>query len=359
MVKMGRMTDPVWTFIDSLPGYSAPQAEWDWALDAWPQSLHFKKYFLQLTKEHADSIRCLSECAFSCPRRIVRHSDDDIAAVCDEGEPEVPALRSDLLIYKLKQSSLNRALCTALGSSFKESAIDGLCNTWKIGEFTPTEGFRFPLFVSMQKTESALLDVCRQLCHTQDASFALIIPSRSGLTPAVEDLLATKQCALSVLAEDFTFSKSALSPNREPSVILNPLLLQVPEADSGGPEFFPTPEGTSWEDVKIQFRDNHTVTVWAGEKTGLYTYSDMGMGAKNSKRPTKQWAWLEGFAVSNGEIDWSNRLAAHTLKKQKQELSKRLRDFFRIEGDPIEWDKHSKTYRCRFKILPEGAVDGW
>ena len=352
------MTDPVWTFIDSLPGYSAPQAEWDWALDAWPQLPHFKKHFLQLTKGQADSVRCLTKCAFSCPRRIVRHSDDDIAAICDEGEPEVAICRSDLLIYKVKQPVLNKALCVSLGIPFKESAIDGFCNTWKIGEFTPTEGFRFPVFVSMQKTESALLDACRQLCHTHDGSFALIVPSRNGLTPAIEELLTRKQCALSVLAEDFTFSKSALTSTKEAGIILNPLLLQVPEANSGGTAFFPTPEGTTWEDIKIQFRDNHTVTVWAGDETHRYTYGEMGMISKKDKNPTVQWTWLQGFAVSHGEINWGNKHSAHSLKKQKQILSKRLREFFRLEDDPIVWDKSSGTYCCRFTILPEGAVDG-
>jgi len=354
-----RVSDPVWTFLDSLPFNSASMLQWNRILTDCPQAADFKKHFLALTKDKVDSIPCNADCDFTCPRRIVRHSDDDIVALCDEGEPELQVSRSDLLVYQLKQSTINRALCSALAISFKESPVDALHNTWCVGAFVPTEGFRYPVFVTMQKTERALLDVSRQLSHTQDGSFALIIPSRRGVTPAIEKLLAQKKCALSVLAEDFCIDKSTLTANRKPEIIFKPLLDQVPVADSGGPELFLTPEGTTWEDVKIQFRDNHTVTVWAGDKTGLYTYSDMGMGAKNSKRPTKQWAWLEGFAVSNGEIDWSNRLAEHTLKKQKQELSKRLREFFRIEGDPIEWDKHSKTYRCRFRILPEGAVDGW
>ncbi|MEE9369149.1 MAG: hypothetical protein V3V05_09875 [Pontiella sp.] len=120
--------------------------------------------------------------------------------------------------------------------------------------------------------------------------------------------------------------------------------------------FFPTPPGTTWEDIKIQFRDNHKVTIWAGEETHMYTYGEMGMMSQKDKKPTKQWVWLDGFAQSNGKIDWKNRMADHALKKQKHELSKRLRNFFRIEDDPIVWDQG--CYYCRFKILPEGAVDG-
>jgi len=30
-------------------------------------------------------------------------------------------------------------------------------------------------------------------------------------------------------------------------------------------------------------------------------------------------------------------------------------EFFRLDDDPIEWVKDTKTYRCKFRILPEGA----
>lgn len=57
-------------------------------------------------------------------------------------------------------------------------------------------------------------------------------------------------------------------------------------------------------------------------------------------------------------IDWGDSSAALRLKKQKQELSKRLRAFFRIEDNPIEWVKDTKGhYRCKFQILPIGGDD--
>lgn len=353
------MIDPLWSFIDSMPCCCASMYQWNRVLPDGPQSGVFKTRFLQLTKDQVDSIPCDTDCSFSCPRRIVRHSDDDIAAVCDEGEPEFQVSRSDLLVYQLRQSALNKALSAALDIPFKESPADGLRGTWRIGEYVPTEGFRFPVFITMLKEERALLDACRQLCFTQDDSFALIVPSRKALTPAIEELLGRKQCVMSVLAEDFILDKAALKPNRNPDVIFKPLLNQVPDADSGGTVFFPTPTGTTWEDIKIQFRDNHTVTVWAAGKTGRYTYEAMGMSTKNSKKPTKQWFAFLAFAGAHGEIDWNNELSATNLKSQKAALSKRLRAFFHLEDDPIYWDKSCGAYRCRFIILTEGADDSW
>jgi len=120
-------------------------------------------------------------------------------------------------------------------------------------------------------------------------------------------------------------------------------------------ECFPTPDGTRWSDIKIQFRNGHTVTIWAGGQSGRYTYYQMGMYSKKNGDCTVQWKLLEAFANSRGEIDWSSPLATDKLKKQKQELSRRLREFFRLKEDPIEWVKGEKCYRCRFRILPEGA----
>jgi hypothetical protein len=81
----------------------------------------------------------------------------------------------------------------------------------------------------------------------------------------------------------------------------------------------------------------------------------MGMYSKKNGDRTLQWKLLEAFAASRGEIDWSSQVANNKLKKQKQELSKCLRESFRLQEDPIEWVKGEKSYRCRFRILPEGA----
>jgi hypothetical protein len=125
-------------------------------------------------------------------------------------------------------------------------------------------------------------------------------------------------------------------------------------------ECFPTPDGTRWSDIKIQFRNGHTVTIWAGGQSGRYTYYQMGMYSKKNGDCTAQWKLLEAFANSGGEIDRSSPLATDKLKKQKQELSRRLREFFRLKEDPIEWGKGEKCYRCRLlkvKPPPDGVEE--
>lgn len=122
-------------------------------------------------------------------------------------------------------------------------------------------------------------------------------------------------------------------------------------------ETFPLPQGAKWSELTLKFSDGHVVTVKFQEKRKRFTYAQMGMVCSKSGNPTKQWELLRAFAESYGQIDWQNRFASDKLKKQKQELSKRLREFFRLEDDPIEWIKGKKTYRCRFKVLSDNADD--
>ena len=119
--------------------------------------------------------------------------------------------------------------------------------------------------------------------------------------------------------------------------------------------FFPTPKGTTWKDVTIRFVDGHTVAISVGDGWIHYNYAQMGMLNKKNGNFTEQWKLLQGFADSKGEIDWNTPYANVRVKKQKQELSKRLRFFFRMDDDPIEYVKKKKAYRCRFWIFPDNV----
>ena len=120
---------------------------------------------------------------------------------------------------------------------------------------------------------------------------------------------------------------------------------------------FPLPDGAKWEDLSIIFSDSHVVTVKHQGVYKRFTYSQMGMVCSKSGDPTKQWNLLWAFAESLGEISWYSKYATNYLKKQKQILSKHLRDFFQLEDDPIKWIRGKKTYRCRFTILLENVDD--
>lgn len=116
---------------------------------------------------------------------------------------------------------------------------------------------------------------------------------------------------------------------------------------------FPTPPDATWEDVSIQFRDGHTVSVKASDVTGVFTYAEMGMVDRRSGKPTVQWKLLRAFAAGHGLLDWASREADRKNQKRRELLARDLRAFFRIEGDPFSVMEDGRGWRTRFAICPE------
>lgn len=165
---------------------------------------------------------------------------------------------------------------------------------------------------------------------------------RRVVTHAPNDIVAV----FLALENEMPFDEQGvLQVRRTPDELFALLHEEIPKPGSGGMVHFPTPDGIRWSDITIQFRNGHTVTIWAGGQSGRYTYYQMGMYSKKNGDRTVQWKLLLAFADSRGEIDWSSQFATDKLKKQKQELSRRLREFFRLQEDPIEWVKGEKCYR--------------
>jgi hypothetical protein len=60
------------------------------------------------------------------------------------------------------------------------------------------------------------------------------------------------------------------------------------------------------------------------------------------------------MALAGGQLAWSDPGATIRVKKQKQELSNRLKAAFGIEGDPIRWDGEVNAYVARFGLRASG-----
>jgi len=186
--------------------------------------------------------------------------------------------------------------------------------------------------------------------------FVLIITTRKFLTPYIKDMLRRNNSICLVLSEEFAIKDNGnLEAVRNSNEVFAELQSGIRKDNSEGMVHFDTPAGIGWNGIKIKFVDGHTVSIYTDRSHGRYNYTQMGMVNTKNSEPNRQWHLLRAFAESYGQIDWKNRFASDRLKKQKQELSSRLRRFFRIDGDPIEWIKDEKAYKCRFKILPDNA----
>jgi len=118
---------------------------------------------------------------------------------------------------------------------------------------------------------------------------------------------------------------------------------------------FPSPEGATWEKVKIRFLSNVAVELTAGKIREGRQYTEIGFIDNRNKSYNLLWLVLASFAKYNGEISW-NTPNLHirvnkNLKKHVHRLGKHLMQLFQIkEEKPFEYCKEIKGYRTKFKI---------
>ncbi len=140
-----------------------------------------------------------------------------------------------------------------------------------------------------------------------------------------------------------------LNKDRAPRHVEPPL--QRPSATkSTSVEKFPTPKGSSWEDVRIRFTDGQRVHVQVKDESGTYNFTQMGMNNRKSGEPTVQWDLMEEFANNDGEFSCRDLTIRPKYQKRKEKLAKDLQVFFEIEDDPIESLGPGKGWRARFMI---------
>ena len=348
-----------WSALETVPGLSAVDAEWR---SRFGDEYKSAKSFLRPSGKLASSHPCTERRPCECAHAVVEHGSGDIVAVCrcGRGCTTFPLNRSEIAVYELDRTAFDQALASAFNLMEEPDSTPGLHQTTRLGAYSPYAGFRFPVYLTIQLEPDNFDSIATSLVSRTNQPFVLLAPTRDHCMSRTEQVLANRKSAFVPMAEDI-----ALVGRRELRLCrpLDDILasfrtdhLPAPE-DDGSMIFFPTPPDATWSDVSIRFVDNHTVSIKVKSETRKLHYAQMGMANKRSSNPTNPWKLLEGFADPPcGEIDWHSRHAALNVKKQKQELSKRLREFFRIEDDPIEWVKDTPSYyRCKFRILSIGG----
>lgn len=108
------------------------------------------------------------------------------------------------------------------------------------------------------------------------------------------------------------------------------------------------PGDAQWSDLWIRLMEEDTVDVSIKGVHNKLTASEMRLTKSRTGRPLKQWELLTFFAQLEGVFEWGSLPNRKLWEKQKQELSKSLRDAFGIAGDPINTKKGA--WLCQFRI---------
>jgi hypothetical protein len=345
-----------WRSLESVPGLAEVTFTWKSLLG--PEHELMTKFF-RPNGMLAQSVPCQAKRDCGCAHFVVEHAPDHIVAVC-QCEPQrcdtFPITRSDMVIYEVNQSALGAALASALGIEYEGEEFKDMYMTFQLGTYSPLAGFEFPVFLTMQNDPNDLQQVAATLIAGSDGPLILLVPTRELCNPAIMDIVQRKGCCLLALDYFMGLGKDGDFVTDPPVETLlakfKDLHVPTPE-DQTAMTFFPTPPGSTWENVRIRFVDGHRVSVKVKSESGVFNYTQMGMASSKNGEPTVQWELLATFADEHGALTWRSPKAAPNLKRRKSTLASNLCDFFRINGDPFIYEETTKGWRARFAIGPD------
>lgn len=292
--------------------------------------------------------------SFRRPYRVVSLGPNDHVGVSPQGGPAIRLTTEQLIVYELNRSQLCQQLASAFGLERDEAVIDARHRIFQVGHLKPTAGFRFPVFLVIPHQQSSFrraVDAVSALCETP---YLLFTPTRTYAHRAAEEVLVRNHgCFLPLNEAVHCDPSGTLCPSAEGQLLLDRFLkAHLPKhGDEPVQEFFATPAGATWEDLRMRFLDGERVSVRVSQVSGTFNYAQLGMVRRTSGGPTEQWNLLRAFAVEHGFLDWNSRYANRRNQKRKERLSACLVRFFRLEGDPIVTEGHG--WRTRFAIEPD------
>lgn len=132
-------------------------------------------------------------------------------------------------------------------------------------------------------------------------------------------------------------------------------LLASLKPTSGGP-IFALPVGTQWDQVTLTLTSQETLICKAPGFSHQVDPGDLRMRSVKNHKTTAAWTLFVAMASENGVLVCRGAAQAAKVRKQKQELSKRLREALGLAEDPIFWDKRQSAYVARFVLHDDRSL---
>ncbi len=286
---------------------------------------------------------------------VIHHSFDSIVGVHEESGEVVPLNRQDVLVYQIDGLRVCDWISKAMGlEGMQPKQLTEIAHCFRVGAYKPLTGFEFPVFLAIIPSPFDRVSVFLELAVTQEKPFILFVPTIVSVSQRDLAMVRTKQSLIIPMDESLDFEKEeGVIVTEDGQRLLDDFhSWHIPAKKSRDVTgtFFPTPSSATWSELKIGFLDGETISASVRDVSMVLHYEQLGMSSGKNAKPTKQWALLSAYARNRGGITWSQAGAGRSVKKQTQELSRKLRNFFRIEGSPIEFDKSTKGYRTVFQI---------
>lgn len=299
--------------------------------------------FLKPTGSLARTIDCPSPGGEGCPRQVVRHRDDSVRAVCRDTPKACKDLdlsMDDLGILELDRRALGEALAAALSLTRPAKPV-AIASVMRIGTRDIHAGSGVPVFLVVP---GAVPNMAREdLCDVLNLSPPVLVltPSPTSLPEEMTSLLDLKGVTILGL-DDLVI---AASPRRfaltaQGTAQMDGLLQRLQDSTQGsaGPNrAWALPPDARWEEITIRFIADEVVNVTFRGETRRFEPDGLGMKSAKNGRPKAIWTYLKAFGLNGGRLSVHRGDPTETSKhqKQKQVLSRALRDAFGIADEPI------------------------
>lgn len=290
----------------------------------------------------------------------VIHLDDTIVAVCGDEDgancDDMSLQKGDIVIHELNPHGLANRVASALGIRSEFVPVEGVRETFHVGDFNPIAGKRFPIFLVLCLDVGQRAEAVAHLCRITPVPFILLAPTPQSIPARSLDLLQDRQARfypLSDLLVAGARGQLVKSPMAvEAMAAFRAMVLPEPLPDAPG-VCFRTPSNATWRDLHICFLDGHRVTLSCKGVSETVNFSNMGMENKTTREPTMQWTLLVSFARERGKLSWHASEANRRNVKRVQRLNNDLERFFGISGRPVTWKEEEDAYCTAFEIYWE------
>ena len=199
------MSDRIfWKYLEELPEQEAAWREWHHHLASWNRFDAFSIHYLKIGFSRVTRLKCTVPCDHDCPRQVVEHSPNNIAAVCPQKKAASVQLEfKDILIYSLRREAFHRALCAALQIKYSGYRWPEYGNAWYLGVYHDVASKLYcPVYMTNQK--ATLLEAISSLYRLHQKSFILMTPTGRGITPEAQQFLEKNNSVLLSMADELT-----------------------------------------------------------------------------------------------------------------------------------------------------------
>jgi hypothetical protein len=292
---------------------------------------------------------------------------------------EIPGLFMVIKQYlnTIESAKALNGFMTALNKEVKENDKDGSLSGVNLKKIknTPTKSYNwmyYSLFKEMILGVSLLTPALQKSLKTGNVAPLKKVIIDSDIEGQLKEIQAMEKELIDVKADIFIkpkyYKKFFLDFHKTVMAWLKALEMTNEFADTES-KLYKEPLTDAWKNIEIRFKNNHDITlkIDGEEKDSSYEelgFADTRQNSSQNAAYVKSWNTLILFSTQNGRIkmnDYAGSKAKKELfKKNKQDLSKRLKAYFSLKDDPIIYNEKNEEYQIKIKLAPPPDFrDSW